>query len=127
MKFDTYIRKTYAWKRYWSLWPWPSLELTYIPFSSAPHCTVQAEIHWLLWELWCAVFWGIPKAAPLPSLSEVHTNTRGQPTAAYYYTHKWTRMPAFGDPMIICEVCGIEGYGDPAEFPELGYPVCRGE
>lgn len=49
-----------------------------------------------------------------------------------YRSHKWTSKRRGGRPddldanevVIYCVECGIENVGDPAEIPDLRYPMC---
>ena len=52
-----------------------------------------------------------------------------------YKTHRWVGARMGGSPanessyewIIFCADCGCEDLGDPAEFPQLQYPVCDRE
>jgi len=54
---------------------------------------------------------------------------------ANYRSHRFVTRLAGGDPaeagsyerVRVCEACGCEDAGDPAEFPELFYPDCGDE
>jgi hypothetical protein len=49
-----------------------------------------------------------------------------------YDTHRWNSRQRGGSPddansaemICACEECGCENMGDPAEFPDLDYPIC---
>ena len=47
-----------------------------------------------------------------------------------YDSHSWKterQMADYGagvEYIVVCDECGCEYHGDPAEFPELEYPMC---
>lgn len=90
MKIDAYVRKEWSRGNWWSFHPWPALELKWLSGNRS----LQAELRWLLWELWVGVFWP-PKVAPLPPLDSVHRYD-----------------PDFGEDENACASCGAE-YAEP--------------